>query len=72
MAEQQAPQMQAMLGLTGLTGNATGLIAPGAFLACLLRLGNDRIGGSGRWHRHIEGVSPRVGRFLTVGHLRRH
>jgi hypothetical protein len=72
MAEQQAPQMQAMLGLTGLTGSATGLIAPGAVLARLLRLGNGRIGGSGRWHGHIEGVSPRVGRFLTVGYLRRH
>jgi hypothetical protein len=63
--------MQAMLGLTGLTGNATELIAPGAFLVHLLHLGNDRIGGSGLWHEHIEGVSPRVGHFLTVGHLRR-
>jgi len=32
MAEQQAPQMQATLGLTGLTSNAMALIAPGAFL----------------------------------------
>jgi APA family basic amino acid/polyamine antiporter len=30
MAEQQAPQMQATLGLTGLTSNAMALIAPGA------------------------------------------
>jgi len=34
MAEQKAPQMQATLGLTGLTSNAMALIAPGAFL-CL-------------------------------------
>src|SRR6202161_4264930 len=32
MADQQAPQMQATLGLTGLTSNAMALIAPGAFL----------------------------------------
>ena len=32
MAEQSAPQMQATLGLTGLTSNAMALIAPGAFL----------------------------------------
>ena len=32
MAEQQEPQMQATLGLTGLTSNAMALIAPGAFL----------------------------------------
>ena len=32
MAEQQPPQMQATLGLTGLTSNAMALIAPGAFL----------------------------------------
>ena len=32
MAEPQAPQMQATLGLTGLTSNAMALIAPGAFL----------------------------------------
>src|ERR1700731_1080163 len=32
MAEDKAPQMQATLGLTGLTMNAMGLIAPGAFL----------------------------------------
>ncbi len=32
MADQQAPQMQATLGLTGLTANAMALIAPGAFL----------------------------------------
>ncbi|MGA2832038.1 MAG: APC family permease [Terracidiphilus sp.] len=32
MAEQNAPQMQATLGLTGLTSNAMALIAPGAFL----------------------------------------
>ena len=32
MAEQKAPQMQATLGLTGLTSNALALIAPGAFL----------------------------------------
>ena len=32
MAEEQAPQMQATLGLTGLTMNAMALIAPGAFL----------------------------------------
>lgn len=32
MAESQAPQMQATLGLTGLTSNAMALIAPGAFL----------------------------------------
>jgi APA family basic amino acid/polyamine antiporter len=32
MAEDQAPQMQATLGLTGLTMNAMALIAPGAFL----------------------------------------
>jgi len=32
MAEKQAPQMQATLGLTGLTSNAMALIAPGAFL----------------------------------------
>jgi APA family basic amino acid/polyamine antiporter len=32
MAEQQQPQMQATLGLTGLTSNAMALIAPGAFL----------------------------------------
>jgi APA family basic amino acid/polyamine antiporter len=30
MAEQKAPQMQATLGLTGLTSNAMALIAPGA------------------------------------------
>ena len=29
MAEDQAPQMQATLGLTGLTMNAMALIAPG-------------------------------------------
>lgn len=32
MAEQRSPQMQATLGLTGLTSNAMALIAPGAFL----------------------------------------
>ncbi len=32
MAEQKAPQLQATLGLTGLTSNAMALIAPGAFL----------------------------------------
>src|SRR5271157_2037253 len=32
MADQKAPQMQASLGLTGLTANAMALIAPGAFL----------------------------------------
>jgi basic amino acid/polyamine antiporter, APA family len=32
MSEPQAPQMQATLGLTGLTSNAMALIAPGAFL----------------------------------------
>ena len=32
MAEEKAPQMQATLGLTGLTSNAMALIAPGAFL----------------------------------------
>jgi amino acid transporter len=32
MADQKAPQMQATLGLTGLTANAMALIAPGAFL----------------------------------------
>ena len=32
MAEQNTPQMQATLGLTGLTSNAMALIAPGAFL----------------------------------------
>lgn len=32
MAEHNAPQMQATLGLTGLTSNAMALIAPGAFL----------------------------------------
>jgi amino acid transporter len=32
MADQSAPQMQATLGLTGLTSNAMALIAPGAFL----------------------------------------
>jgi amino acid transporter len=32
MAEQKPPQMQATLGLTGLTSNAMALIAPGAFL----------------------------------------
>jgi amino acid transporter len=32
MADQQAPQMKATLGLTGLTSNAMALIAPGAFL----------------------------------------
>jgi amino acid transporter len=32
MADQNAPQMQATLGLTGLTANAMALIAPGAFL----------------------------------------
>src|ERR1700753_2510667 len=32
MAEQKAPQMQATLGVTGLTSNAMALIAPGAFL----------------------------------------
>src|SRR6202167_5022842 len=32
MADNDAPQMQATLGLTGLTMNAMGLIAPGAFL----------------------------------------
>ena len=32
MAENSAPQMQATLGLTGLTMNAMALIAPGAFL----------------------------------------
>ena len=32
MAEDDAPQMQATLGLTGLTMNAMALIAPGAFL----------------------------------------
>ena len=33
MADQKAPQMQATLGLTGLTSNAMALIAPGAFLS---------------------------------------
>jgi amino acid transporter len=32
MADQKAPQMQATLGVTGLTANAMALIAPGAFL----------------------------------------
>ena len=32
MADSKAPQMQATLGLTGLTANAMALIAPGAFL----------------------------------------
>ena len=32
MADQSAPQMQATLGVTGLTSNAMALIAPGAFL----------------------------------------
>jgi amino acid transporter len=32
MADQKVPQMQATLGLTGLTSNAMALIAPGAFL----------------------------------------
>ena len=32
MSDQKAPQMQATLGLTGLTSNAMALIAPGAFL----------------------------------------
>jgi amino acid transporter len=32
MADQNAPQMQSTLGLTGLTANAMALIAPGAFL----------------------------------------
>jgi amino acid transporter len=32
MADLKAPQMQATLGLTGLTSNAMALIAPGAFL----------------------------------------
>jgi len=32
MAEQNEPQMQATLGVTGLTSNAMALIAPGAFL----------------------------------------
>jgi basic amino acid/polyamine antiporter, APA family len=32
MADHKAPQMQATLGLTGLTANAMALIAPGAFL----------------------------------------
>jgi len=32
MADQKAPEMQATLGLTGLTSNAMALIAPGAFL----------------------------------------
>jgi APA family basic amino acid/polyamine antiporter len=32
MAEEKSPQMQATLGLTGLTSNAMALIAPGAFL----------------------------------------
>jgi amino acid transporter len=32
MADQKAPEMQATLGLTGLTANAMALIAPGAFL----------------------------------------
>jgi basic amino acid/polyamine antiporter, APA family len=32
MAESNAPQMQATLGLTGLTANAMAMIAPGAFL----------------------------------------
>ena len=32
MAERKALQMQATLGLTGLTSNAMALIAPGAFL----------------------------------------
>jgi len=32
MADHKAPQMQATLGLTGLTSNAMALIAPGAFL----------------------------------------
>ena len=32
MADQETPQMQATLGLTGLTSNAMALIAPGAFL----------------------------------------
>jgi len=32
MADQKAPQMQATLGVTGLTSNAMALIAPGAFL----------------------------------------
>ena len=32
MADKKSPQMQATLGLTGLTSNAMALIAPGAFL----------------------------------------
>jgi amino acid transporter len=32
MADQKAPQMEATLGLTGLTANAMAMIAPGAFL----------------------------------------
>ena len=32
MEDKRAPQMQATLGLTGLTSNAMALIAPGAFL----------------------------------------
>jgi amino acid transporter len=32
MTDQKAPQMQATLGVTGLTANAMALIAPGAFL----------------------------------------
>jgi|GEM_PF-3526769 len=32
MADKHAPQMQATLGLTGLTSHAMALIAPGAFL----------------------------------------
>jgi APA family basic amino acid/polyamine antiporter len=45
--EQSAPQMQATLGLTGLTSNAMALIAPGAFLWLTFAIqANTGIGGA--------------------------
>ena len=57
MAESKAPQMQATLGLTGLTSNAMALIAPGAFLwLTFLIQANDRRRGTA-FHRahHVDG-----------------
>ena len=55
MAEQKAPQMQATLGLTGLTSNAMALIAPGAFLWLTFVI------QAGTWHHRAGHVA---------GHLR--
>ena len=61
MADQKAPQMQATLGLTGLTSNAMALIAPGAFLwLTFLHPGH---------HRRCRPAIHRAGH--VAGHLRR-